>query len=158
MLLVDSLAAVAGGAASRSSNTTYIESAAGVGEGARTGLASVVTGALFLLALFSPRWSRSCRTRRRRRRWSWSASCCWPRSGTSPGTTTTIAIPAFLTIVLMPFTYSITNGIGAGFISYVVIKAVRGRGGEVHPLLWVVALPVRVYFAIGPIERLLGIG
>ena len=74
VLLVDSVAAVAGGAASTSSNTTYIESAAGVGEGARTGLASVVTGALFLSPCSSRRWWRSSRTRRRRLRSSWSAS------------------------------------------------------------------------------------
>ena len=62
-----------------------------------------------------------------------------------------IAIPAFLTIVLMPFTYSITAGIGAGFITYVFIKLVRGKAAEVHPLMWVVAAPFVVYFAIGPI-------
>ena len=64
----------------------------------------------------------------------------------------TIAIPAFLTIVLMPFTYSITNGIGAGFISYVVLKATQGRAREVHPLLWVVAALFVVYFGIDPIQ------
>ena len=62
-----------------------------------------------------------------------------------------IAIPAFLTIVLMPFTYSITVGIGAGFLSYVFIKLVLGKAGEVHPLLWVVAGAFVVYFAISPI-------
>ena len=64
-----------------------------------------------------------------------------------------IAIPAFLTIVLMPFTYSITVGIGAGFISYVVLKMVRGKASEVHPLLWVVAALFVVYFAIDPVTR-----
>ena len=75
VLLVDSVAAVAGGAASTSSNTTYIESAAGVGEGARTGLANVVTGGLFLLAMFfTPLVDDRARSRRRRRRWWSSAS------------------------------------------------------------------------------------
>ncbi len=67
----------------------------------------------------------------------------------------TIAIPAFLTIVLMPFTYSITNGIGAGFISYALLKATQGRAREVHPLLWVIAGPFVVYFAIDPIQTAL---
>ena len=66
-----------------------------------------------------------------------------------------IAIPAFLTIVLMPFTYSITVGIGAGFIAYAFIKLVRGKAGEVHALLWVVAALFVVYFAIDPITDLL---
>jgi AGZA family xanthine/uracil permease-like MFS transporter len=66
-----------------------------------------------------------------------------------------IAIPAFLTIVLMPFTYSITAGIGAGFITYVFIKLVRGKARDVHPLLWVVAVLFVVYFAIEPIDQLI---
>jgi AGZA family xanthine/uracil permease-like MFS transporter len=63
-----------------------------------------------------------------------------------------IAIPAFLTIVLMPFTYSITNGIGAGFVSYTLLLAARGRAREVHPLLWVVSALFVFYFAIDPIQ------
>ena len=75
ILVVDSLAAAAGGAAGVSSNTSYIESASGVGEGARTGLASVVTGVLFLLAIFlAPLVDGRSRARRPCRRWSWSAS------------------------------------------------------------------------------------
>jgi AGZA family xanthine/uracil permease-like MFS transporter len=68
-----------------------------------------------------------------------------------------VALPAFLTIVLMPFTYSITNGIGAGFVSYVVIKLARGRAGDVTPLMWLVAAGFVAYFAIDPIERALGV-
>ena len=155
VLLVDSLAAVAGGAASASSATTYIESAAGVGDGARTGFASVVTGALFLLALLvTPLVS------------------VVPFEAASPALVIVgfllltqirnidfddyaIAIPAFLTIVLMPFTYSITNGIGAGFISYALLKATQGKAREVSPLLWVIAALFVVYFAIDPLERAL---
>ncbi|MGH9244350.1 MAG: NCS2 family permease [Acidimicrobiales bacterium] len=157
ILLVDSLAAAAGGAASVSSNTSYIESAAGVGDGARTGLASVVTGALFLVAMFlTPLYA------------------VVPFEAATPALVVVgfllmtqvrripwddyeIAIPAFLTIILMPFTFSITNGIGAGFISFVVIKAVAGKTREVHWLLWVVAAAFLVYFAIEPVEYLLGI-
>jgi len=147
VLLVDSLAAVAGGAAGISSNTTYIESAAGVAEGGRTGFASVVTGVLFLLAIFLS-----------------------PIAGIIPGVATAPAlvlvgylmftiirdipvtdveegIPALLTMVLMPLTYDITVGIGAGFVSWVFIKVVRGKLGEIHWLMWVVALAFVVFFA-----------
>ena len=65
-----------------------------------------------------------------------------------------IAIPAFLTIVLMPFTYSITVGIGAGFLAYVLIKLVRRQGAQVHPLMWVVAALFVVYFAHRPDHQL----
>ena len=157
VLFVDSLAAVAGGAASTSSNTTYIESAAGVGEGARTGLASVVTGLLFLLALFFT-----------------PLVAVVPYEAASPALVVVgflmitnvrsipwddygIAIPAFLTIVLMPFTYSITNGIGAGFVSYVVIRLAQGRARDVNWMLWLISALFVVYFAIEPIERLLGV-
>jgi adenine/guanine/hypoxanthine permease len=157
ILIVDSVAAAAGGAASVSSNTSYIESAAGVGEGARTGLASVVTGVLFLLATFLA-----------------PVVAIVPYEAATPALVVVgflmmmqvrgidwddleIAIPAFLTIILMPFTYSISVGIGAGFVSYVVIKAVRGKAAQVHPLLWVVAALFVVYFAIDPIQQLLGV-
>ena len=65
-----------------------------------------------------------------------------------------IAIPAFLTIILMPFTYSITVGIGAGFVAYVLIKVVRGKSDQIHPLLWVVGGLFVVYFAINPITNI----
>jgi AGZA family xanthine/uracil permease-like MFS transporter len=67
------------------------------------------------------------------------------------------AIPAFLTIVVMPFTYSITAGIGAGFVTYAVLKAVRGRWSDVHPLMWFSAGLFVVYFAIDPVKALLGV-
>jgi len=157
VLLVDSLAAAAGGAASASSATSYVESTAGVADGARTGLASVVTGLLFVLALFlTPLVS------------------VVPSEAATPAlvivgclllmqvreldlTDFGLVLPAFLTIVLMPFTFSITNGIGAGFVSYVVLQAARGRARTIHPLLWVVAALFVVYFALAPIEDLLGI-
>ncbi|WP_433498228.1 NCS2 family permease [Sphaerimonospora sp. CA-214678] len=157
ILLVDSIAAAAGGAASVSSNTTYVESAAGVGEGARTGLASVVTGLLFLLAMFFAPLTEIV-----------------PFEAATPALVIVgflmmtqikdidfsdfeIAIPAFLTIVLMPFTYSITVGIGAGFVSYIAIKAFRGKLRELHPLLWIVGALFVVYFTLEPIKGLLGI-
>jgi len=156
VLLVDSVAAIAGGAASASSNTSYIESAAGVADGARTGFASVVTGVLFLAALFlTPLFE------------------VVPYEAASPALVVVgfllatqirnipwddyaLSIPCFLTMILMPFTYSITNGIGAGFVSYAVLKLASGRGREVHPLLYGIAALFLVYFAIEPVEVLLG--
>jgi AGZA family xanthine/uracil permease-like MFS transporter len=157
ILLVDSVAAAAGGAASVSSNTSYIESAAGVGEGARTGLASVVTGCLFLLATFLA-----------------PLVDVVPYEAATPALVIVgflmmtqvkgidwddmeIAIPAFLTIVLMPFTYSITAGIGAGFVVYTVIQVIRGKASGVHPLLWAVSALFVLYFAIDPVKELLGV-
>ena len=147
ILLVDSIGAAFGGLMSASSNTTYIESAAGVSSGARTGLASVVTGILFLLAMFFA-----------------PVVAVIPPEATAPalvivgflmaGIASQIdlssvdeGLPALLTMVVMPFTYSITNGIGAGFVTYVFLKLVRGRANQVHPLLWAVAIAFIVYFA-----------
>ena len=147
VLGVDSVAAFVGGLAGTSSNTTYIESAAGVAEGGRSGFASVVTGVLFLLAVFLA-----------------------PIAGIVPGVATAPALvlvgylmftiirdipvadvedglPALLTMILMPLTYDITVGIGAGFISWVLIKVVRNKVGDIHPLMWLVAIAFVVYFA-----------
>ena len=158
VLFVDGLAAVAGGAASSSSNTAFIESAAGVGEGARTGLANLVTSGLFVLALFlTPLYA------------------VVPQQAAAPALVVVgflmlvqvkeipwddwdIALPAFLAIVLMPFTYSITNGIGAGLISFVLLKAVRGKAKEVNVLLWIIAGLFLIYFALDPIEQVVNAG
>ena len=154
VLLVDSLAAAAGGAGSVSSNTTYIESTAGVADGARTGLASVVTGVLFLVAtLFSPLVQ------------------VVPSEAAAPVLVIvgamlisqiknlawddmSLVIPAFLTISLMPFTYSITNGIGAGVVSFVLLRTAVGRARDVHPLMWLIALLFLVYFLLEPLQQL----
>jgi AGZA family xanthine/uracil permease-like MFS transporter len=155
VLIVDSLAAAVGGLAGVSSNTTYIESAAGVAEGARTGFASVVTGVLFLLAIFLA-----------------------PLAGIIPSVATAPALvivgylmftqvkdinvadiedglPALLTMILMPLTYDITVGIGAGFISWVVIKVVKGKMREVHTLMWVVSIAFVVFFLQNWIQSVL---
>ncbi|GIF99587.1 MFS transporter [Catellatospora citrea] len=154
ILLVDSIAAAAGGAASTSSNTSYIESAAGVAEGARTGFANLVTGGLFLLAMFLAPLVTVVPFE--------AASVALVVVGflmmtavrNIDWTDYEIGIPAFLTIVIMPFTYSISNGIGAGVITYVLIKASKGKLRDVHPLLWIVALLFVVYFAVGALEKL----
>ncbi|MFV2101886.1 NCS2 family permease [Micromonospora sp. LOL_024] len=155
ILLVDSIAAASGGAASVSSNTSYIESAAGVAEGARTGVANLVTGGLFLLAMFLAPLVVVVPFE--------AASVALVVVGflmmtavrTIDWSDYEIAIPAFLTIVLMPFTYSISNGIGAGLIVYVVVKLAKGKSREIHPLLYAVASLFVVYFLRGPIEALL---
>jgi AGZA family xanthine/uracil permease-like MFS transporter len=152
---VDSAAAAVGGLASVSSNTSYIESAAGIGEGARTGIASLVTGVVFLLAMFvSPLVS------------------VVPYEAATPALVVvgflmmtqikripfddyTIGIPAFLTIIVMPFTYSIANGIGAGVVTWTLLMAATGRAREVKPLMWVVSAAFVVYFAIHPVTLLL---
>jgi len=156
ILVVDSIAAAAGGAAGISSNTSYIESAAGVGEGARTGLASVVTGICFLLTTFLA-----------------PLVAVIPYEAATPALVIVgflmmtqikhvdwedlgIAIPAFLTIILMPFTYSITVGIGAGFVSHVAIRLIQGRRKELHPLLLVVSALFIVYFLTSPINTWIG--
>ncbi len=155
ILVVDSIAAVAGGAAGVSSNTSYIESASGVGEGARTGLASVVTGLLFLLATFFTPVVRAIPSEAAVPALVLVGFLMMQQVGAISWADVEIAIPAFLTIVLMPFTYSITVGIGAGFLSYALIKLVLGKAREVHPLLWLVAGLFAVYFAIGPVTDLL---
>jgi AGZA family xanthine/uracil permease-like MFS transporter len=156
VLMVDSVAAIAGGVGGVSSNTTYIESAAGVADGGRTGFASVVTGVLFLLAIILS-----------------------PIAGLIPAQATAPALvlvgylmftlvkdihvndieeglPALLTMILMPLTYDITVGIGAGFVSWVLIKSVRGKVGEVHPLVWVVSIAFLIYFANTWIQSVVG--
>ncbi len=146
VLFIDSVGAAAGGAAGVSSNTSYIESSAGVADGGRTGLTSVVTGVLFLLAVFLA-----------------------PLAGVVPpqATAPTLILvgflmaglikgidfddfeegfPALLAIVLMPLTYSITVGIGAGFVMHTVIKVVKGKAKDIHPLMWVVTIAFLIYF------------
>ncbi|MBD3941808.1 NCS2 family permease [Microbacterium sp. NEAU-LLC] len=153
-LIVEGVGAIAGGATSSSSATVFVESGAGIGEGARTGLANVVTGVLFLLAMFFT-----------------------PLASLVPGSVAGAALvlvgammltqiknidlsdfrvllPVFLTATVMPMTYSIANGIGAGFISWVVVNAFSGKAKTIHPLLWVVAAGFLLYFARGPIEML----
>ncbi len=157
ILVVDSIAAAAGGIGSVSSNTSYIESASGIGEGARTGIASIVTGGLFLIAMFfSP------------------LVTIIPYEAATPALVVvgflmmtqirhidfndySIGIPAFLTIAIMPFTYSITNGIGAGFVSWLVIKIFTGKAREVNWLMWVISIAYIIYFAIYPIQVVLGL-
>jgi adenine/guanine/hypoxanthine permease len=152
LLLVDSVGAALGGAAGVSSNTSYIESSAGVAEGGRTGLTAVVVGILFLISIFLA-----------------PIAGIIPAQATAPVlilvgflmcslikdidfTDFEEGMPALLAIVLMPLTYSITVGIGAGFVMWVLIKAVKGKVSQVPILMWIVAAAFVIYFA----QELLG--
>jgi AGZA family xanthine/uracil permease-like MFS transporter len=157
VLLVDALGAVFGGIASSSSVTSYIESAAGVAEGARTGLASVVTGILFLLAmLLAP------------------LVAIVPAEATAPALivvgfymaaviremdfiSVEDGLPALLTMAVMPFTFSITNGIGAGFVMYSFLKLAAGKAHEVHWMMWVVSAAFVLYFSLAVLKSWFGI-
>ena len=147
LLFVDSIGAALGGAAGVSSNTSYIESSAGVAEGGKTGLTAVVVGVLFLLSIFLA-----------------PVAGIIPAQATAPVlilvgflmcslikdidfTDFEEGMPALLAVILMPLTYSITVGIGAGFVMYVLIKAVKGKASQVPVLMWVVAAAFVVYFA-----------
>ena len=158
ILLIDSIGAAFGGLMGASSNTTYIESAAGVSAGARTGLASVTTGVLFLLAMFLA-----------------PVVAVIPPEATAPAlvivgflmagiaskidfTDIELGLPALLTIVVMPFTYSITNGVGAGFVTFAFLKLVRGKASEVHWLMWVVVAAFILYFAQNIYAGAFGVG
>ena len=149
VLLVDALGSVAGGGTSSSASQIFVESATGIGAGARTGFANVVTGALFLVAIFlSP------------------LVTIVPFEAVAPAMVFVgflmirqavnidwndwgLGIPAFMTIIFMPLSYSIADGIGAGFLSYVFIRLVQGRGKEVHWLMYVVSAVFLIFFANG---------
>ena len=158
ILVVDALAAVGGGAVSASSNTAFIESGAGIAEGARTGIAAIVAGVLFIVAMFITPLVTTV-----------------PYEAAAPALIVVgflmftqlrkidfkdyvIGIPAFLTIVVMPFTYSITNGIGVGFITYALLMTVTGKAKKVGWLMWIIAALFLVFFLQTPIQHWLGVG
>ncbi|MEU6014621.1 NCS2 family permease [Streptomyces sp. NPDC047515] len=149
VLFVDGIAVAAGGASSASAGTCFVESTAGVGEGARTGLASIVTGLLFTAALFLT-----------------PLATMVPSQAATPALLAvgfliisgsvrdidwsdyTLAIPAFLAMLMMPFTYSITNGIGIGFIAFSVLRVVAGRWREVPVAMYAVSAVFVFYYAM----------
>ncbi|WP_026328839.1 NCS2 family permease [Streptomyces sulphureus] len=158
ILMMDGIGVAGGGLGSCSANTCFVESTAGVGEGARTGFANLVTGGLFLLALiFTP------------------LATVVPSQAATPALVVvgfmimasnvrgidwddlTVAVPAFLTIISMPFTYSITNGIGVGVVAFIALRAATGRIRTVPWLLHVVGFFFLVYFLLDPIEQVLGV-
>jgi AGZA family xanthine/uracil permease-like MFS transporter len=155
VLLVDSLGAVAGGATGISTNTTYIESAAGVAEGGRTGFTAVVVGVLFLLAIFAAPLVQLVPFVATAPALILVGYLLFMLIRDIPVTDVEEGIPALLTIVLMPLTFLITNGIGAGFIAWVFIKVIRRKWAEIHPLMWLVSIAFLVYFLQDWIKALL---
>ena len=153
-LIVEGAGAVAGGLGSASSNTLFVESAAGVAEGARTGLANLLTGLLFLAAMFFTPLYSIVPVEAAAPALVVVGAMMFSQITTIDISELRLSIPVFLTVVVMPFTYSIANGIGAGFISYVALAAVTGRARTVHPLMWVVAVAFVGYFAVGPLRSL----
>ena len=130
----------------------FVESAAGIAEGARTGLANIVTGVLFIAAMFLTPLYQVVPVEAAAPALVVVGAMLMAQVRDIDFTDYSIALPAFLTIVVMPFTYSIANGIGAGFVSYVVIRAATGKARQVHPLMWVIAVAFIAYFAVGPIQ------
>lgn len=156
-MVMEGVAVAAGGATSCSANTVFVDSAAGVGEGARTGLASVVTGLLFLAAMFLTPLTAIVPSEVAAAALVAVGSLMVAQIRDIDWSEYSAALPVFLTITVMPLTYSIANGIGVGFISWVVIRTLSGRWRDISPLMWVVALGFLVYFARGPIETLMGV-
>jgi len=185
ILIVDSAAAATGGLFGASSITTYIESAAGVAEGGRTGLTAIVTGVLFAVAaFFSPvvqMVGGGYPVTNAERFGSYAGSGFTVPEGTSftsfPITAGALiivgflmmrtvreiawddleeAFPAFLIIVGIPLTYNISWGIGLGFISYVIVKLFHRKASDIHPLMWVASIAFLMAFLQGPIMKLIG--
>lgn len=157
VLLVDAFGAIAGGGTSVSSNQIYVESGAGIGEGARTGFASIVTGLLLIVAMFFTPLISLVPFEAVAPALVVVGFMMVSQVGKIDWTDWGIAIPAFLTIILMPFTYSIATGLGAGFVSFVLIRLFQGKAKDVHPLMWAVAGAFFIFFCIGPIEQIFGV-
>jgi adenine/guanine/hypoxanthine permease len=163
-LLVDSLAAVAGGAASTSSATTYIESAAGVGVGGRTGWVAVIAGALFfpfmffapIIGMVPPQATAPALILVGFLMMTALTEVEEDAEGRQTGRKLAgidfsdlgIGLAAALTIMFMPFTFSITRGIGIGFLAFVIVRAAQGRPREVHPFMWIASAAFLLYFLV----------
>ena len=156
-LIVEGAGAAVGGATSASSNTVFIESGAGIEEGARTGLANVVTGALFVAAMFVAPLASIVPSE--------VAAAALVVVGVMMVSQLrhidisefSVALPVVLTVAIMPFSYSIANGIGVGFVSWVVLRSAAGKAREISPLLWVVAAGFLLYFVREAFQVLLGV-
>ncbi|MDA2891394.1 NCS2 family permease [Mycolicibacterium sp. BiH015] len=155
-LVVEGAGAVVGGATSSSSNTVFIESGAGIEEGARTGLANVVTGVLFLAAMFIAPLASIVPTEVAAAALVVVGAMMVSHLRHIDLSEFSVALPVVLTVAVMPFSYSIANGIGVGFIAWVVMRTAAGKAREVSPLLWIVAAGFAVYFARTPLESLIG--
>jgi AGZA family xanthine/uracil permease-like MFS transporter len=156
IMVADALGAIGGGMGGTSSNSGFIESTVGAGDGARTGLANVVTGILFLATILLAPLAAVIPTEAAAPTLVLVGFLMMQQITSIDWKDLELAIPAYMTIVMMPFSYSITNGIGAGFLTFVIIKLVRGKFREVHPLMLLTSALFAVYFVSGPLQDLLG--
>ena len=156
ILLVDSVAAIAGGMFSTSSNTSYIESASGVSDGARTGFANIVTGCAFLVATFITPLVNLVPSEAVAPVLVIVGFLMLQQVADIDWENLEVAIPAFFMVTMMAYTYSITVGMGLGFLAYLVIKTVKGKAREINPLLWVIGALFLVYFMQGLIMQWIG--
>ena len=150
-LVVEGFGAVVGGGASASSNTVFVDSSAGIADGARTGLANVVTGVLFLLAMFFTPLYEVVPIEAAAPVLVVVGALMMMQVGQIKWDDFSVALPAFLTIVTMPLTYSIANGIGVGFISFALLSLFAGKAKDIHWIMWLISALFVVYFAQGPI-------
>ncbi|MGW6568142.1 NCS2 family permease [Streptomyces sp. NPDC054975] len=157
-LFIDGAGGVIGGGVGGSGQTVFVESATGVGEGARTGLSSVVTGAFFAACLFFTPLTAIVPAEVASAALVVIGAMMMQNAKHVDWSDRSVAIPVFLTVVLMPFTYTITTGVAAGVISYAVIKVAQGKAREVGAFMWGLTAIFIVYFAIHPIESWLGVG
>ncbi|MEW2071637.1 NCS2 family permease [Streptomyces sp. NPDC007346] len=156
-LFVDGAGGVIGGVASGSGQTVFVESATGVGEGARTGLASAVTGLFFAACLFFTPLTAIVPTEVASAALVVIGAMMMQNARHVDWSDRSVAIPVFLTVVLMPFTYTITTGVAAGVIAYSAIKLAQGRAREVGAFMWGLTVIFIVFFALNPIESWLGV-
>lgn len=156
-LVVEGVGAIIGGGTSSSSSTVFIESGAGIGEGARTGFANLITGGMFLLAMFLTPLTSIVPTEIAAAALVIVGAMMMAQIKYIDLTEFSVLLPVFLTVTVMPLTYSIANGIGAGFVSWVLVQAFSGKARRISPLLWIVAAGFVIFFARGPIEALFGV-
>ncbi|WKS67214.1 NCS2 family permease [Corynebacterium accolens] len=155
-LVVEGAGAVAGGLGSASSNTVFADSSAGIADGARTGLANIMTGLLFIAAMFFTPLYEIVPIEAAAPVLVIVGVMMAAQLTDIPWTRMEVAIPAFLTIVVMPFTYSIANGIGVGFITFALMSTFAGKAKQVHWIMWLLAGLFVIYFGIDPISEAIG--
>ncbi|MFE9810300.1 NCS2 family permease [Streptomyces sp. NPDC005227] len=156
-LFIDGAGGAVGGVAGASGQTVFVESATGVGEGARTGLSSVVTGLFFAACLFFTPLTSIVPGEVAAAALVVIGAMMMMNARHVDWADRATAIPVFLTVVIMPFTYSITAGVAAGVISYVAIKIAQGKAREIGAFMWGLTVIFFVYFALNPIESWMGV-
>ncbi|MFI9773418.1 NCS2 family permease [Streptomyces sp. NPDC051956] len=156
-LFIDGAGGAIGGVAGGSGQTVFVESATGVGEGARTGLASAVTGLFFAACLFFTPVTAIVPQEVASAALVVIGAMMMMNARHVDWADRATAIPVFLTVVLMPFTYTITTGVAAGVISWVAIKVAQGKAREIGAFMWGLTVIFLVYFALNPIEGWLGV-